>query len=132
MIFLILLNLSFYQKYFRQNNFLFRQIATSVMTERNSITEKIDLTLSFDDRLRISCFENMDEVLNDQLLKAEAFAEVDAIMNAEQLVNVILLDMDQHEDGVDLVLPPNRPNQDDSFDILNDISLDELIQLLAE
>ena len=104
------------------------------MTERNSTTETIDLTLSFEDRLKVSCFENMDAVLNDQLLKAEAFAEVDDLMNADQLFNVIWLDMDHHDDGVDLVLPPTRltTNQDDSFCFLNDLSMDEIVRLLAE
>ena len=93
MIFVILFNLSFYHEYFRQNDFLFRQIANSVIAERNSITAEIDLTLSFDDRLKVSCFENMDAILNDQLLKAEAFAEVNDLMNPNELFNVIWLDI---------------------------------------
>ena len=132
MIFVILFNLSFYHEYFRQNDFLFRQIANSVIAEQNSITAEIDLTLAFDDRLKVSCFENMDAILNDQLLKAEAFAEVNDLMNPNELFNVIWLDMEKHDDDVDLVLPPTRPaEQDDSF-LLDDMSMDEIIRLLAQ
>ena len=63
----------------------FREIASAVNAEQTAVqNETIDLTFSFDEKLRIATDENMDAILLKQENKLEAFNFIEDLITPDE------------------------------------------------